>query len=60
MADTQSTDKNEGSSSDAAQLQTESQMAPKGTREVGSSLVITQLLNCWDVEIEAWTLQSYT
>lgn len=45
MAETQSTDKNEGSSSDVAQLQTEPETAPKGTREVLSSLVITQLRN---------------
>lgn len=47
MAETQSTDKNEGSSSDVAQLQTEPETAPKGTREVLSSLVITQLRNWW-------------
>lgn len=57
MAEAQSTDKNEGSSSDVAQLQAEPEMAPKEIREVASSPVITQPM---DVEIGVWTLQSHT
>lgn len=47
MAEAQSTDKNEGSSSDVVQLQAEPEMAPKEIREVASSPVITQLHNRW-------------